>query len=110
MPLRKVSLNAMELLIDHKVEGGEAILVELWEKNPAVWSETLVKLGEGAEVLLLPKLKEMDASHVTAAADILGKVGTESGAGFIVQDVLPEMDEHGKKSLQAAIDEIKKRR
>ncbi len=104
----KVSINAMELLVDHKVKGGEVILLELWEKNPAVWSETLMKLGEGAEVLLLPKLKEMDVSHVTAAADILGKVGTKATIEYI-RGILPEMDEHRKKSLQAAIDEIKKR-
>ncbi|MBT8044205.1 MAG: hypothetical protein KJO79_04570 [Verrucomicrobiae bacterium] len=104
----KVSNTAMELLIEHEVDGSEVILMDLWEKSPAIWSAMLIKLGEGAEVLLLPKIKDMDVSHVTAAADILGKVGTKACVDYL-EDIMPKMEEQKKKSLQAAIDEIKKR-
>ncbi|MCP5538174.1 MAG: hypothetical protein H7A51_18325 [Akkermansiaceae bacterium] len=104
----KVSKTSMELLIAHQVDGADTILMELWHKDPVKWSDVLLQLGSGAEVLLLPKVKEMDVAHVTAASDIIGKVGTEAGIEFL-EGIMPDLDEHRKKSLQAAIDEIKKR-
>jgi len=104
----KVSKPAMEFLITHQVEGCENILLELWQSDPGGWSETLIHLGAGAEILLLPRIKEMDMAHAMSASDILGKVGTAEGLKFL-QGLLPEMEGQKKKSLQAAIDEIKKR-
>ncbi len=50
----------------------------------------------------------MDTVHLVAAADILGKVGTPPCVTYL-EEVMSKQDEQGKKSLQAAIDEIKKR-
>lgn len=107
-PKGKVSRASIEFLIAHQVEGCEGILLELWLEDPAGWSETLVHLGNGAEILLLPKIKEMDMAHVISASDILGKVGTRACLEFL-QGLMPGMEGQKKKSLQAAIDEIKKR-
>ena len=104
----RVSKVSMEFLISHKVEDCEFILLELWQKDPAAWSETLIHLGGGAEILLLPKIKEMDTAHLKAAADILGDIGTEASVEFLEQ-LMPDMNEQKANSLQAAIDEIKKR-
>jgi hypothetical protein len=53
----------------------------------------------------------MDVAHVVAASDILGKTGTKVCVTFLEEAMLemPEMDEQKQNSLQAAIDEIKKR-
>lgn len=104
----KVNKTSMEFLIKNQVDGCEVILMELWEKDPVVWGDSLIQLGEGAEVLLLPKIKDMDVAHVVAASDVLGKVGTKSGITYL-EELLPDLDERKKKSLQACIDEIKKR-
>ena len=103
-----VSKPAMSFLIDRQVSGSELILIDLWNGDPAAWSDHVQSLGEGAQVLLLPLLKEMDTVHIVAAADILGKVGTESSIPHL-EEVIEQQEEVGKKSFKAAIDEIKKR-
>jgi predicted Zn finger-like uncharacterized protein len=104
----KVSETAMAFLVDRKVDGIEVILMDLWNAAPVVWSDLLMKLGEGAQVLLLPHLGEMDTEHLVSAADILGKVGSKSCVTHLEQ-VMEKQESAGKKSLQAAIDEIKNR-
>ncbi len=104
----KVDKTAMKFLIERGVEGCEVILIQLWEKDPVAWSDMLMRLGEGAQVLLLPKIKEMDAAHLAAASTILGKTATAACIPHLEEEMASK-DEHGKKSLQAAIDEIKKR-
>jgi len=103
-----VDKPAMTFLIDREVDGSEVVLMDLWQSEPVAWSEHLLKLGEGAQVLLLPHLKDMDTVHIVAAADILGKVGSPPCVTYL-EEVMSKQDEQGKKSLQAAIDEIKKR-
>lgn len=104
----KVTKVAIEFLIANQVEGCEAILVDLWLENPVVWSSVMTQLGEGAEVLLLPIIKEMSAAQHAAASNILGNVGSPSCADYL-EGLIQELDEKKRKSLQAAIDEIKKR-
>jgi hypothetical protein len=82
--------------------------MDLWQSEPVAWSDLFLKLGEGAQILLLPHLKDMDTVHLVAAADILGKVGTPPCVTYL-EEVMSQQDKQGKKSLQAAIDEIKKR-
>jgi len=103
-----VSKPAMSFLIDRQVNGSELILMDLWNGDPAAWSDHVQRLGEGAQVLLLPLLEEMDAVHIVAAADILGKVGAASSIPYL-ESVSEKQEEGGQKSLKAAIDEIKKR-
>ena len=103
-----VSKPAMSFLIDRQVSGSELILIDLWNSDPAAWSDHVQRLGEGAQVLLLPLLEEMDAVHIVAAADILGKVGASSSIPYL-ESVIEKQKEGGQKSLKAAIDEIKKR-
>lgn len=107
----RVSKTAMEFLIAHQVDGCEVILFDLWNKAPVFWADVMLQLGAGAEVILLPQIKEMDVAHVVAASDILGKTGTKVCVTFLEEAMLemPEMDEQKQNSLQAAIDEIKKR-
>ncbi len=104
----KVSKEAMEFLIENQVAGSELILMELWEKDPVVWYDTFIKLGEGAQVLILPKMGGLDSPHFIAACDILGKTGTKACVSEL-QGMTKEKKGQEKKSLQAAIDEIKKR-
>ena len=109
--LHKVGLvgkPAMDFLIDRQVEGSELVLMDLWNADPAAWSDQVQRLGDGAQVLLLPLLKDMDVVHLVAAADILGEVGTDSSIPYI-ESVIETKEEVGQKSLKAAIDEIKKR-
>ncbi|MBK1829291.1 hypothetical protein JIN77_00995 [Verrucomicrobiaceae bacterium R5-34] len=103
-----VDKSAVDFLIEREAEGTDVILMDLWKKDPVVWSETLVGLGEGAQVLLLPVLDQLNEGQVVAASDILGKVGTVASIPLI-EEVMAKRDDAGKKSLQAAIDEIKKR-
>ncbi|MFK7910054.1 MAG: MJ0042-type zinc finger domain-containing protein [Akkermansiaceae bacterium] len=104
----KMSQDAMDFLIKFEVDEAGELLLELWEKDPVAWSETMISLGSGAQVLLLPKLKEMDASRITSASAILGKTATEP-AILHIEEVMTEKEGQAKKSLQAAIDEIKRR-
>jgi len=104
----EVSEVAMGFLIDRGVDGSELILMDLWKLDPVVWSDLLLQLGEGAQVLLLPGLNEMDNEHLVIAADILGAVGSKSCITHL-EKVMSKQSPAGKKSLQAAIDEIKKR-
>lgn len=106
----KVSRECMELLIARKVNGSEVILLDLWKLDPTEWSDLVIQLGAGAEVLLLPQLAIMTAEQVSIASGILGKVGTKDCLKYL-QDLVskPGLDAKKIKSLQAAIDEIKKR-
>lgn len=104
----KVNTSAMEFLIKFEVEEAGGILLELWEKNPVTWSDTMVSIGEGAQVLLLAKLKDMDTVHIVSASDILGKTATAAAIPHI-EEAMKGKEGQAKKSLQAAIDEIKKR-
>ena len=106
----RVSQVCMELLIDHQVAGCELILMELWNKDPVLWSDQFIKLGAGAELMLLPQIAKMDAGHLSMASEILGKVGTKECVSYlkgIIEN--SKLDAKKIKSLQAAIDEIKKR-
>ncbi len=103
-----VDKNGVEFLIQRKIDGVGVILMDLWKKNPVAWAETLKNLGEGAEILLLPILNDLDETQVVVASDILGKVGSQASIAPI-QDAMTKMkSEAAKKSMQAAIDEIKK--
>ncbi len=104
----KVNKDAMEFLIKFEVDEAGELLLELWEKEPVAWDQTLISLGEGAQILLLPKLKEMDVAHIVSASAILGKIATEPAIPLI-EEVMKEKEGQAKKSLQAAIDEIKRR-
>jgi hypothetical protein len=100
----------MELLIDRKVEGSEVILMELWNKDPASWAGTVKQLGPGAELMLLPALAGMNTEQVISASDILGEVGTKDCREYLKEFLSKsKLDAKKTKSLQAAIDEIKKR-
>ena len=106
----RVSQVCMELLIDRQVAGCELILMELWNKDPVLWSDQFIKLGAGAELMLLPQIIKMDAGHLSMASEILGKVGTKECVSYlkgIIEN--SKLDAKKIKSLQAAIDEIKKR-
>ena len=106
----RVSQVCMELLIDRQVNGCELILMELWNKDPVLWSDQFIKLGAGAELMLLPQIIKMDAGHLSMASEILGKVGTKECVSYlkgIIEN--SKLDAKKIKSLQAAIDEIKKR-
>ncbi len=100
---------AMEFLIDRQVDGSQLVLMELWSKDPVEWSPLFLKLGEGAQVLLLPSLNQMDTVHVVAAADILGKVGSKACVPELEKAAEQQTEELSKNSLKAAIDEIEKR-
>lgn len=104
----RVSRIAMTFLVERKVDGAELVLMDLWTKDPVRWSDLLISLGEGAQVLLLPGLEKMDAVHVVSASDILGKVGSKACIPYL-EEVIEKQEEIGQKSLKAAIDEIKKR-
>ncbi len=106
----KVSRGCMELLIARKVNGSEVILLDLWKLEPTQWSDLVMQLGAGAEVLLLPQLATMTTDQVLIASGILGKVGTKDCLKYL-EDLVSksELDAKKIKSLQAAIDEIKKR-
>lgn len=105
-----VSRECMELLIERKVEGSEVILMELWNLEPADWSDLVIKLGAGAEVMLLPRIATMTTEQVAIASEILSKTGSKDCLKYL-QDLVskPGLDAKKIKSLQAAIDEIKKR-
>lgn len=107
---QKVTPPCMELLITREVEGSEVILMDLWSNDPAGWADTVKQLGPGAELLLLPKIAEMSVEQVSVASGILGKVGTKDCRDYL-KDFLSKskLDAKKTKSLQAAIDEIKKR-
>ena len=64
--------------------------------------------GEGAQILLLPKLAAMDTAHIVSASAILGKKATRPAIPYI-EEVMNKKEGQAKKSLQAAIDEIKRR-
>ena len=106
----RVSKVCMELLIDRQVAGCELILMELWNKDPVLWADHFIKLGAGAELMLLPQITKMDTGHLSMASEILGKVGTKE-CGNYLKGIIEnsELDAKKIKSLQAAIDEIKKR-
>ena len=106
----RVSKVCMELLIDRQVAGCELILMELWNKDPVLWADHFIKLGAGAELMLLPQITKMDTGHLSMASEILGKVGTKE-CGNYLKGIMEnsELDAKKIKSLQAAIDEIKKR-
>ena len=84
------------------------LLFDLWDKDPVAWGELMVSLGEGAQVLLLPKLEAMDTAHIVAASAILAKTATKPAISLI-EEVMKKKEGQSKKSLQAAIDEIKRR-
>jgi len=106
----RVSQVCMELLIDHQVNGCELILMELWDKDPVLWSDQFIKLGAGAELMLLPQIIKMDTGHLHMASEILGKVGTKECVNYLEGIIANStLDAKKIKSLQAAIDEIKKR-
>lgn len=106
----RVSPVTMELLIRHKVGGCGLILMELWDKDPARWSDYLLRLGAGAELVILPKIEQMDMGHLMKATEILGNVGTKESVDFLTKVIAESKPDAKKiKSLQAAIDEIKKR-
>lgn len=104
----KVDNASMKFLVDRKVAGCELILEDLWQKNPAAWSEMMLQLGEDAQILLMPKLKDMDIAHLVSASEILAKTGTVDSIPFL-EEVMMGKEGQGANSLQAAIDEIKKR-
>ena len=107
---QKVSPLCMDLLIARKVEGSEVILMELWSDDPAGWADTVKKLGAGAELMLLPEIAGMSAEQVISASDILGEVGTRDCLEYLKEFLSKsKLDAKKTKSLQAAIDEIKKR-
>ncbi len=104
----KVNKASMEFLIGRKVEGSELILEDLWEVNPAAWSEMMLQLGEGAQILLIPKLKDMDLPHLVSACEILAKTGTVDSIPLL-EEVMESKEGQSANSLQATIDEIKNR-
>jgi len=104
----KMDKDIMEFVIQRKIDAGSEILWKLWEKNPAEWSEMMSGLGEGAQILLLPNLAKMNVAQVVAACEILGRVGTPSAISTL-ESVARASSGQKKKSLKAAIDEIKKR-
>ena len=106
----RVSPVTMELLIGYKVDGCGAILMDLWNKDPARWSDYLLQLGAGAELVILPQINTMDVGRMVKASEILGDVGTKQSVDFLTKLMAEsKMDAKKIKSLQAAIDEIKKR-
>jgi hypothetical protein len=106
----RVSPVTMELLIRHKVDGCGAILMDLWNKDPARWSDYLLRLGAGAELVILPEIEKMESGRIVKASEILGKVGTKHSVDFLTKLIADsKVDAKKAKSLQAAIDEIKKR-
>lgn len=104
----KADKASMEFLIGRKVEGSELILVDLWEGNPAAWSEMMLQLGQDAQILLTPKLKDMDVPHLVSACEIIAKTGTAESIPLL-EKLMEEKEGQSENSLQAAIDEIKKR-
>ena len=106
----RVSPVTMELLIGHKVDGCGAILMDLWHKDPARWSDYLLQLGAGAELVILPQIEKMDIGRTVKASEILSDVGTMQSVEFLTKLIAgSKMDAKKTKSLKAAIDEIKKR-
>lgn len=105
----QVSKAAMEFLIARKTAGCEVILYELWIADPVTWSDQVLSLGAGAQMLLLPNLEKMDTFHIVSAADILAKVGEFDCLEYLEAALKVVSDEAAKKSLKAAIDEIKNR-
>lgn len=101
--------SGIDFLIEREVEGAEAILLELWKKDPVAWSATVSGLGEGAQVLLLPVLNSLDDVQVVAACGILGDSGTAACIPVLKETMAKSKSEVGKKSMQAAIDEIQNR-
>ena len=104
----KVDRQVMAFLIKFEIDAAGEILLDLWKKDPVSWSEFFVQMGEGAQILLLPELDKMDTPHIISASGILGKVATESGITYI-ERVIEKKEGQSKKSLQAAVDEIKSR-
>lgn len=104
----KLSKSAMEFLVERQVQGSEVILMELWESEPVIWADVVMMLGEGAQVLFLPKLGEMDVALLASATDILGQVAGKEAIP-LMEEVMKAKEGQAKKSLQAAIDEINKR-
>ena len=105
-----VSRECMELLIERKVEGSEMILMDLWNLEPAHWSDIVIQLGAGAEVMLLPRIATMTTEQISIASEILAKTGSKDCLKYLQDFVAkPGLDAKKIKSLQAAIDEIKKR-
>ncbi|MDC0087929.1 zinc-ribbon domain-containing protein [Akkermansiaceae bacterium] len=103
-----LDLTTVEFLIERDVDGGEVILMNLWEKDPVVWSELFIKLGANAEKLLLPKISNMNSIQFSSACRILKKVGTFNCLSTLTS-VLDTVDGQNEKTLKATIDEIKKR-
>ena len=85
------------------------ILVDLWKQDPVAWSETMITLKQGAVILLLPIINELNAQQLVSAGDIIGKVGTEETISHLEEAMAKSVSEGAKKSMQAAIDEIKNR-
>ncbi|MGB0993154.1 MAG: MJ0042-type zinc finger domain-containing protein [Akkermansiaceae bacterium] len=100
---------AMRFMVNRKVEGGETILYALWTKEPVKWSDVLLMLGGGSEILLAPNLEGMDVVQLKSAADILAKTGSADSIPLMEKARDKQTQQSAKKSLQAAIDEIKKR-
>ncbi|MGJ8676515.1 MAG: hypothetical protein ACSHX0_03265 [Akkermansiaceae bacterium] len=98
----------VEFLVERKVEGAAIVVMKLWEEDPVAWSDLLAQIGQSAEDLLLPKLKEFDLLHLVAAADILANVGSKASIP-VLEEVRATKEGQSAKSLQAAIDEIQNR-
>lgn len=104
-----VDKSGIEFLIEREVDEVAEILMDQWKQNPVNWAEILKGLGEGAEVLLLPILGDLNEKQIIVASDILSKVGTKASISIIEEAMAKATTEVAKKSMQAAIDEIKKR-
>lgn len=104
-----VDKSGIDFLIEREVEGVDVILMELWKKDPVAWSETVANLGEGAQVLLLPMINDLDDVQVVAACEILGKSATAACIPILEESIGKAKSDVAKKSMQAAIDEIKNR-
>ena len=104
----KVNQDAIDFLLKFEVVEAGDLLLELWNGDPVRSSQTIINLGEGSQVLLLPGLENMDIAHIVSASEILGKSAEKSAIPHI-EEVMRGKSGQAKKSLQAAIDEIKRR-
>lgn len=104
----KVDVITMDFLLERNVDEGALLLMNLWEKDPVTWGESFIKLKDKAELLLLPKLSEMQEMPFASANTILRKTGTGEAIP-VLESLLTEAGEKNAKTLKATIDEIKKR-
>jgi len=102
-----IEKDAVEFLIAREVDEVSVMLLELWRKDPVSWADTMKGLGEGAQILLLPILTELEEAQLIVASDILGETGNETTISHIEAAMEKSTSDVVKKSMQAAIDEIK---